>query len=132
MHIFDMNCMLGPTRTDREPCFRTPEMLLAEMDRLGISEALVHASHGAMGHPSDANAKVVEATRSHPRLHPLLGRAALSRREQGNCPSRRNSWRRCARMAYGRPGFFPEYTFFRCWSEYCGRCLRPSPKREFH
>lgn len=70
MHIFDMNCMLGPTRTDREPCFRTPEMLLAEMDRLGISEALVHASHGAMGHPSDANAKVVEATRSHPRLHP--------------------------------------------------------------
>ena len=70
MHIFDMNCMLGPTRTDREPCFRTSGALLAEMDRLGISEALVHASHAEMGHPADANARVVEATRSHPRLHP--------------------------------------------------------------
>ena len=70
MDIFDMNCMLGPTRTDREPCFRTPEALLAEMDRVGIAEALVYASHAAMGHPADANAWVVEATRAHPRLHP--------------------------------------------------------------
>ncbi len=70
MDIFDMNCMLGPTRTDREPCFRTPEALLAEMDRVGIAEALVYASHVAMGHPADGNAWVVEATRSHPRLHP--------------------------------------------------------------
>ena len=70
MDIFDMNVMLGPTRTDREPCFRTPGALLAEMDRLGISEALVHATHAEMGHPEDANAWVVKATRSHPRLHP--------------------------------------------------------------
>ncbi len=70
MDIFDMNCMLGPTRTDREPAFRTPEALLSEMDRLGIAEALVYASHGVMGHPAEGNAWVVEATADHPRLHP--------------------------------------------------------------
>ena len=30
MDWFDINCMLGPTNTDREPSFRTPEALLEE------------------------------------------------------------------------------------------------------
>ena len=63
MDWFDINCMLGPTSTDREPSFRTPEALLAEMDRAGIAEALVYASQARMAHPSDGNAQIVEATR---------------------------------------------------------------------
>ena len=70
MDWFDINCMLGPTNTDREPSFRTPEALLAEMDRAGIAEALVYASQARMAHPNDGNAGIVEATRGRPRLHP--------------------------------------------------------------
>ena len=70
MNCFDINCMLGPTNTDREPSFRTPEMLLAEMDRVGIAEALVYASQARMAHPADGNGRIVEVTRRHPRLHP--------------------------------------------------------------
>ena len=72
MNSFDINCMLGPTNTDREPSFRTPEALLAEMDRVGIAEALVYASQARMAHPADGNAAVVEAVREHPRLHPCF------------------------------------------------------------
>ena len=70
MDWFDINCMLGPTNTDRESSFRTPEALLAEMDRAGIAEALVYAIPARMAHPSDGNARIVEATRGRPRLHP--------------------------------------------------------------
>ena len=69
MNPFDINCMLGPTNTDREPSFRTPEVLLAEMDRVGIAEALVYASQARMAHPVDGNARIVEGTRDHARLH---------------------------------------------------------------
>ena len=69
MHPFDINCMLGPTNTNREPSFRTPEALLSEMDRVGISEALVYASQALMAHPADGNAWIVEAIQGHDRLH---------------------------------------------------------------
>lgn len=69
MNFFDINCMLGPTNTDREPSFRTPDALLVEMDRVGIAEALVYATQARMAHPVDGNAKIVEMTRNQPRLH---------------------------------------------------------------
>lgn len=68
MNCFDINCMLGPTDTNREPSFRTPEDLLAEMDRVGIAEALVFASQARMAHPTDGNAAILEAVRNFPRL----------------------------------------------------------------
>ena len=70
MNAFDINCMLGPTPTDREPSFRTADALLAEMDRVGIAEALVYASQARMAHPSDGNACILEATQGQERLHP--------------------------------------------------------------
>ncbi|MDP6116228.1 MAG: amidohydrolase family protein [Planctomycetota bacterium] len=69
MNSFDINCMLGPTSTNREPSFRTAEALLAEMDRIGIADALVYASQARMAHPSDGNARILEMTRGHSRLH---------------------------------------------------------------
>lgn len=57
---FDCNVMLGPTNTERVPSFRTAEALLAEMDRVGIAEALVYASQARMAqHP-------VEPSTLHP------------------------------------------------------------------
>ena len=70
MNAFDINCMLGPTNTNREPAFRTAEALLAEMDRVGIAEALVYASQARMAHPADGNARVLDMIRGHGRLHP--------------------------------------------------------------
>ena len=69
MSFFDINCMLGPTNTNREPSFRTPEDLLTEMDRVGIAEAVVYASQARMSHPSDGNGRVLEMIRGNPRLH---------------------------------------------------------------
>ncbi|MBI3919927.1 MAG: amidohydrolase family protein [Armatimonadetes bacterium] len=69
MSFFDLNCMLGPTNTNREPSFRTADSLLAEMDRVGIREALVYSSLSYYAHPSDGNAWLMDAIRGHDRLH---------------------------------------------------------------
>ena len=70
MYRFDANVMLGPTNTDREPSFRTPEELLAEMDRLGIGDSLVYSSQARMGDPAAGNLLLLDQIRDHPRLHP--------------------------------------------------------------
>jgi predicted TIM-barrel fold metal-dependent hydrolase len=67
MGFLDINCMLGPTNTD--PSFRTADILLAEMDRAGIEEALVYASKARLAHPADGNARIVEMTKDNDRLH---------------------------------------------------------------
>ena len=69
MAYLDLNCMLGPTSTNRVPSFRTAEALLTEMDRMGIEEALVYASQAQMGHPVDGNARILEMIKGRPRLH---------------------------------------------------------------
>lgn len=69
MQPFDLNCMLGPTNTDREASFRTPEGLLAEMDRCGITEALVYASQARMAHPEDGNRLLMKTIQGYDRLH---------------------------------------------------------------
>jgi uncharacterized protein len=70
MAAFDVNCMLGPSATNREPSFRTPDDLLREMDRVGIGEALVHAGTAVISHPNDGNAEILRSTRNQARLHP--------------------------------------------------------------
>ncbi len=69
LNFFDFNCMLGPTNTNREPSFLSARQLLAEMDRLGIAEAMVYSSLARYAHPSDGNALLLEEIRHHPRLH---------------------------------------------------------------
>lgn len=70
LHFFDFNCMLGPTNTNREPSFQTAGQLLAEMDRVGIGEALVYSSLARYAHPADGNARLMEEIHDQPRLHP--------------------------------------------------------------
>lgn len=69
LNFFDINSMLGPTNTNREPSFRTVPELLAEMDRVGIAEALVYPSLSRQAHPADGNEWLIETLRGHSRLH---------------------------------------------------------------
>lgn len=69
--IFDSNCMLG-RRSIHTPLDTptTPEALLAEMDRLGIAEALVYHAMALDGHPPEGNARLMREIAGLPRLHP--------------------------------------------------------------
>lgn len=71
MHLFDANCMLG-RRSIHTPLSipTTAPELLAEMDRLGIGEALVYHGMALDGHPWEGNQRLMEEIRRHPRLHP--------------------------------------------------------------
>jgi len=69
--LFDANCRLGPTPTDRTSAWSTPVLLLAEMDRLGISESLVHSTHALFGHPAEGNRRLLQEIAPYrDRLHP--------------------------------------------------------------
>lgn len=70
MHLFDCNCMLGPTNTGREPPFLTVADLLGEMDRAGIGEALVHHACAVQAHPEYGNQRLLDEVAGRPRLHP--------------------------------------------------------------
>jgi predicted TIM-barrel fold metal-dependent hydrolase len=71
MHLFDANCMLG-RRSIHTPLDvpTTVEALLAEMDRLGIAEALVYHGMALDGFPPEGNARLMREIAGHPRLHP--------------------------------------------------------------
>lgn len=67
---FDAHCFLGlPINTpgDRP---RDAAALLAEMDHFGITQALVLDPGGAYNDVRNGNARIVQLTRDHPRLHP--------------------------------------------------------------
>jgi predicted TIM-barrel fold metal-dependent hydrolase len=71
MRLFDANCMLG-RRSNHSP-LGTPTTaveLLAEMDRLGIGEALIYHGMSLDGHPWEGNQRLMREIREHPRLHP--------------------------------------------------------------
>lgn len=70
MHLFDCNCMLGPTNTGRERPFVGVNDLLAEMDRVGIEETLVHHSCAVQAHPEYGNQRLLDEIAGEPSLHP--------------------------------------------------------------
>ena len=66
MYRFDVNVMLGPTNTNREPGFGTPGQLLEGMDRLGIGDALVYSSQAWMGDPAAGSRLLMDQIRNQP------------------------------------------------------------------
>ena len=68
---FDAFSILGRTLHHNGTQPETAEELLAEMDHFGIHEALVIDSLSASTNPIEGNRRIVERTRSHPRLHPV-------------------------------------------------------------
>ncbi len=58
--LFDCNATLGLLRGKPAEACGTVETLLAEMDRLNISSALVWHSHALQTHPEDGNRELIE------------------------------------------------------------------------
>jgi len=69
--LFDANCMLG-RRSIHTPLGQplTVTELLAEMDRLGIGEALVFHAMALDGHPAEGNERLLREIAGQARLHP--------------------------------------------------------------
>src|SRR5919202_3418584 len=69
--LFDANCMLG-RRSIHTPLGMpaTADELEAEMDRLGIAEALVYHGMALDGHPWEGNQRLLREIEGRPRLHP--------------------------------------------------------------
>jgi predicted TIM-barrel fold metal-dependent hydrolase len=70
-HLFDVNCFLGRRAIHTPlPLPTTVPELLAEMDRLGIAEALVTHNMALDGHPWEGNQRLMREIAGQPRLHP--------------------------------------------------------------
>jgi predicted TIM-barrel fold metal-dependent hydrolase len=69
-NYFDANAMIGAHFAPRQGRFDTADDLLAEMDRFGIAEALVHHGLAKEYDLDTGNAALTEAVRGHPRLRP--------------------------------------------------------------
>ncbi len=69
LKLFDCNCAVG-RRTDLSKGLWRVEDVLAEMDHVGIAEALVYDSTGRDYCPGEGNARILKETADQPRLHP--------------------------------------------------------------
>jgi len=70
LRFFDAHCYVGRYKTFRPGSFWRTEDLLRQMERFGISEALVTHSMSREHHPIDGNAAVVAETKDVASLHP--------------------------------------------------------------
>ena len=70
MTHFDACCYLGRHMRMMEGQPETAEGLLVEMDHFGLHEALVLDPLAVEADPMAGNARIIERTRDHPRLHP--------------------------------------------------------------
>jgi len=68
--LFDANCRLGPGEHDPPGAPAHGDELLAEMDRVGIAEALVYHAAAAAYDAGYGNQALLEAVAGRPRLHP--------------------------------------------------------------
>jgi uncharacterized protein len=69
MHLFDASAYIGDWATERL-AFSTPQALLAEMDRLGIAQALVCHTLAWQNSPALGNARLMDELAGQPRLEP--------------------------------------------------------------
>jgi predicted TIM-barrel fold metal-dependent hydrolase len=70
MTHFDACCYLGRHLRMEEGQPETAEQLLATLDHFGLHEALVLDPLSMEADPMSGNARIVERTKGHPRLHP--------------------------------------------------------------
>ncbi len=70
LHLFDAHCYVGRFRHYQAGYFHSREDLLAEMDHLGIAEALVCDTLSRELDPRAGNPRVLTTCTEQPRLHP--------------------------------------------------------------
>lgn len=81
IRYFDMNVILGAGSWTSPGQPVTAERLLDEMDHTGIHEALVMDSRAEIGSADEANRRIIDKTRDHPRLHPVWSILPTASRE---------------------------------------------------
>lgn len=69
LSLFDSNCRLGRSELTTSDAPATVSELIAEMDRCGIAEALVHHSIASENHPVVGNKRLLNEIQSNQRLH---------------------------------------------------------------
>lgn len=69
-NVFDAHCVVGRHLKWDGSMLHNELDLLSEMDHYGISEALVVDSLSRENHPYDGNQRILQKTKSHPRLYP--------------------------------------------------------------
>jgi len=72
MRVFDANIGLGRFAAAAGPSFETADALLANMDRLGIGEALVYSALSRECGPELGDEWLLHETAGHARLHPCM------------------------------------------------------------
>ncbi len=70
VRFMDCNCHIGSFEAMEQPDFTRVENLLAEMEYIGISEALVSHRWASRWSPRDGNAKLDEVIAPYPNLYP--------------------------------------------------------------
>ena len=70
LSFFDANVSFGRPEVPSLKVVETADELVAEMDFVGVDEALVWHSSQVNLSPVDANRMAIELTRDHPKLHP--------------------------------------------------------------
>lgn len=68
-NLFDAHCMVGRHLKWDGEGLNSVKGLVSEMDHYGISEALVVDSLSREFHPFDGNLRILESTKSYPRIH---------------------------------------------------------------
>ena len=68
MNFFDCHASYGPTKTLLE--LPVPKALVAQMERVGISRALVYHGAAVDGYPLEANERLIAELESYPQLVP--------------------------------------------------------------
>src|SRR5437868_1825276 len=69
LDLFDANCCLGTSNLAQSSLPLSPMELLEEMDRYGISDALVYHAWAECYSTSIGNEKLLNEIAFHPRLH---------------------------------------------------------------
>ena len=69
MHLYDVNCAVGPWPTARVP-YETVDGLLGEMERLGIERALVSHTTARTFDPPQGNRRLMAEIEGYPQLEP--------------------------------------------------------------
>ncbi|MBY5957192.1 amidohydrolase family protein [Membranicola marinus] len=85
-NVFDAHCIVGRHLKWNGEGLHTMEDLLSEMDHYGITEALVVDSLSRENHPFDGNQRILERSKTRPRIHPAWSVLPSVLEETGRSP----------------------------------------------
>lgn len=109
LNLFDCNCAVGPQRVPQPGAPETADALLAEMDRLGVAEALVYHSVARCYSPVEGNAALAQELKAQPRLRPCW---VIVPHHAGEMPRPRDMVKQMLDSGVRAARVFPDEHFF--------------------